>query len=45
MSKGQYGVLAGSRNGHIVTTPYSEVVGNKKQLDPHLIELAKVLAR
>ncbi len=45
LARGEYGVLAGSRNGHIVTTPYAEVVANKKQLDPHLIELAQVLAR
>lgn len=45
LARGKIGVLAGSRNGHIVTTPYAEVVGNKKQLDPHLIELSKTLAR
>ncbi len=45
LARGESGVLAGSRGGHIVTTPYAEVVGNKKQLDPHLIELSKTLAR
>ncbi len=40
----EYGVLVGLRKGEIGTIPLSEVVNNKKTLDPKLIELAKALA-
>ncbi len=40
-----YGRLAGLVNGAIASTPLDEVVGQTKQLDPDLIELAQVLAK
>lgn len=39
----EYGVLVGLRKGEIGNLPLSEVVNNKKMLDPKLIELAKSL--
>lgn len=38
------GVLAGSINGKMVTTPLAEIVGKPKALDESLIELAGTLA-
>jgi len=40
----EYGVLVGLLNGEVTSTPLSEVVANKKTLDPDLIRLIKVLA-
>ncbi len=45
LARGEYGVLAGSIGGKMVTTPLSQVVGKKKMLDPDLIRLATVLTR
>jgi len=45
LDKGKPGVLMGLKDGKISATPLPEVVANKKTLDPHLIELARVLAR
>jgi len=45
IAHGEYGVLAGLVKGDIVATPFDEVVGKKKQLDPELVELARVLAK
>ena len=45
IAQGNFGVLAGQLKGEITTTPYEEVVANKKELDPQLFELAKSLAR
>lgn len=44
-ARGEAGVLVGQRDGDIVGTPLSEVVSNRKTLDPELLELASVLAR
>jgi 6-phosphofructokinase 1 len=41
--RGEFGVLVGLIKSEIKTTPLSEVVTHKKQLDPKLIELAKIL--
>jgi 6-phosphofructokinase 1 len=41
--RGEYGVLAGLIKSEIKTTPLRDVVANHKELDPKLIELAKVL--
>jgi 6-phosphofructokinase 1 len=40
-----FGVLVGQIKSQITTTPYSEVVGNQKTLDPELFQLAGVLAK
>ncbi len=45
LAAGKSGVLIGLLKGEIQTTPLTEVVANKKTLDPRLIELAHVLAR
>lgn len=42
---GHTGVLVGSVEGKIVTTPLAEVAGRKKRLDPELLKLARVLAQ
>lgn len=43
LSKGNYGVLVGMRKGQIVSTPLEEAVNKKKDLDPEIIQLAKIL--
>jgi 6-phosphofructokinase 1 len=45
LEQGHYGLLCGLLKGEIMTTPYSEVVGRTKGVDPKLFELAKVLAK
>lgn len=45
LDKGEPGALMGLVDGKITATPLNEVVTSKKSLDPHLIELARVLAR
>lgn len=42
-SRGEYGVLCGLSKSEIVATPLSEVVANKKKIDPRLFELARIL--
>lgn len=41
----QHGVLLGRVGGKITETSLDEVVSNKKQLDPSLLELARVMAQ
>jgi 6-phosphofructokinase 1 len=41
----RHGVLVGMINGKVATTPLGEVVGRKKPLDLHVLDLAHVLAR
>ena len=43
IARGKYGVLVGMVNNQVKTLPLDEVVANKKQLDPNLIELAHIL--
>jgi 6-phosphofructokinase 1 len=43
--RGEQGVLVGFVKGEIAVTPLTEVVANKKSLDPRLLELARVLAK
>ena len=43
LSKGNYGVLVGMRKGQIVSTPLEEAVNKKKDVDPEMIRLAKIL--
>lgn len=45
LARGEHGVLVGLNKGEITTTPLAEVVSQKKPLDMHLVELARVLAR
>ena len=45
LANGEHGVLVGFLKGEIATTPFAEVVANKKPLDLRLLELARVLAR
>jgi 6-phosphofructokinase 1 len=43
IGKGEFGVLVGMMQNEIHTLPLEEAVANKKQLDPALIEMAKIL--
>ncbi len=45
LARGESGVLVGMIRGEVATTPYSDVVGKQKPLDPRLLELARVLAK
>jgi 6-phosphofructokinase 1 len=45
LATGEHGVLVGLREGAVAATPLAEVVGNKKQLDQSLLEMARVLAK
>ena len=41
----EYGCLVGLRQGAVGTTPLSEVVTRKKELDLELLDLARILAQ
>lgn len=45
LNRGETGVLVGMIDGQVKTTPYAEIVGKQKPLDPELWKLAHVLAR
>jgi len=45
LAAGNRGVLVGVMKGEVVATPLGEVVSGKKALDPHLMEVARVMAR
>lgn len=45
LADGQYGVLAGSKGGQMVTTPLREIAGKTKAPDERLFALAEALAR
>ncbi|MBK8618424.1 MAG: 6-phosphofructokinase [Anaerolineales bacterium] len=45
LTRGEHGVLVGFVKGEIKATPLAEVVANKKLLDLHLLELARMLAK
>ena len=45
LAEERHGVLVGQMRGEIATTPFAEVTGRRKPLDPALLELARVLAR
>jgi len=45
LAQGEHGILMGLVKDEIIATPLTEVVANKKQLDPYLMNLAKVLAK
>jgi 6-phosphofructokinase 1 len=45
MEGGGHGALMGLNKSEITATPYSDVIGKKKQLDIQLLELAKILEK
>jgi len=45
LSRGEQSVLVGLHGNQIGTTPYTEVIGRQKPLDPDLIKLAEIMAR
>jgi len=45
LARGECGALVGTLRGEVKTTPLAEVVGKKKPLDLHLLELSRVLAK
>jgi 6-phosphofructokinase 1 len=45
LDRGEHGVLVGYLRGEVKTTALAEVVGKKKPLDLHLLELSRVLAK
>jgi 6-phosphofructokinase 1 len=45
LARGESGALVGTLKGEVKTTPLAEVVGKKKPLDLHLLELSRVLAK
>ncbi len=45
LERGEYNVLVGLNRGEVTTTPLSEVISHKKEIDLDLIELAQELAR
>jgi 6-phosphofructokinase 1 len=45
LARGERGVLVGTIRGEITSTPYPEIVGKQKPLDPRLLELAGILAK
>lgn len=45
LARGERSVLVGLHGNRIGTTPYSEVVGRQKPLDPELVQLAEIMAR
>lgn len=45
LARGEYGVLVGIHGNQVGTSPYSEIVGKQKPLDPEMIKLAKIMAR
>lgn len=44
LARGEHGVLMGLIKGEIAETPLVEVVVNRKSIDLHLLELARILA-
>jgi 6-phosphofructokinase 1 len=44
LDRGETGVLVGMINGQVTTTPYAEIAGKQKLVDPDLWALAHVLA-
>jgi 6-phosphofructokinase 1 len=45
LARGESGVLVGMIDGQVTSTPYAEIVGKQKPIDPELWKLAYVLAR
>ncbi|MBI2765924.1 MAG: 6-phosphofructokinase [Chloroflexi bacterium] len=45
LARGETGTLVGLRAGEVAATPLAEVANRKKELDPALLEFARILAR
>lgn len=45
LARGKMDVLVGMVQGRVTTTPFAEIVGIQKPIDPELFELAKVLEK
>jgi 6-phosphofructokinase 1 len=45
LNRGESGVLVGMIDGQVTCTPFAEIVGKQKPIDPELWKLAHVLAR
>jgi 6-phosphofructokinase 1 len=45
LDEGGHGALMGLNKSEITATPYPEVIGKKKQLDPKLLEMASILEK
>lgn len=45
LSAGRHGVMVGLLKDEVCATPFSEVISNRKQLDLHLLDTARMLAR
>ena len=45
MAKNNFGVLVGLKKGEVSSTPFDQVMTNRKELDMRLLELARVLAK
>jgi 6-phosphofructokinase 1 len=45
LERGETGVLVGMIDGQVATTPFTEIVGKQKPIDPELWKLAYILAR
>lgn len=45
LDEGGHGVLMGLNRSEITATPYTDVVGKKKLLDPKLLEMASILEK
>lgn len=43
IERGEFGVLVGQLKSKVATTPYEEITGKTKKLDPQMIALAKIL--
>jgi len=45
LAEGKHGLLVGLNKSEITATPLETVIANKKQLDPRLVELARILEK
>jgi 6-phosphofructokinase 1 len=45
LARGEHGLLVGLLKGEVAATPLTEVVANRKPLDPRLLVLARILAK
>jgi 6-phosphofructokinase 1 len=45
LARGEAGKLVGMLNGALAATPYVEIIGKTKELDPKLFELAGIMAK
>lgn len=43
LSHGEAGILVGMEQGRVVHTPFTEIVGRQKPIDPELLSLARIL--